>query len=559
MTTIEQALSRLKELAHKGATDRLAEIQADLTQATNTLAAARPDNIPDVSGVLASLAGRSKEVTALGSEAEAGTGQLSGVFARLGLLDQELFEPVGRPPEPVEVPTIPTRRFLVDTQTRAVIEGTLRGRLPKGHAMTMVQALGERQEPTPQRDLAKAVLGRAGDANLRSMRGKISELNRAMEKEGLPPVIERGEPTGYILSPTYRLLNQDIFNVAGEEPAQPPSEEVLRPMTYRIGEVSEELEMSVTRIRNLGYQLMESGHMLVGEHVMERHEGGKHYIDYTDTGKVLLRRIRTHFEDYSHIPVDSVRSWLDEEAPQRGGAKTEGSPLYYGSQVAEAAGIPPAALDIMQEIGVLREGTHFVRKGARNIRVYTQEALPLAVRVKARADKEGQDYVTKRLVRDEFRIWERPTENPFGPNGPKTVDDQVELFLLQTTLTCLPAMERRGIAIGKEQEERLKSRVAELTEHVGYVDSEQVGAVRTLAAATAFDLTRNQRPFNFLQKTHPGLRVVKGVIDALKASDPNLLVEFPNAVKEPPKPVPIQGPQGEVNGSILVGWMGDRR
>lgn len=233
--------------------------------------------------------------------------------------------------------------------------------------------------------------------------------------------------------------------------------------------------------------------------------------------------------------------------------------MYYGSHVAEAAGIPLTALETMHEVGVLQEGVHFVRKGARNIRVYTPEALTLAARVKARSDKEDQHRFTERLVRDEFRIWEPPAENPFGKNGPKTVSKPVELFLLQTIRTCLPAMHRRGVLLEEKDEDGLKKRIGALTEEVGYIEPEDVDVVRNLAAATAFDLIENQRPFNPLQKEHPGLRIVNSVINALKKTDANLLVEFPSAVKEPPKVVPLQGSQGEVNGSILVGWMGDRR
>lgn len=576
MTTIQEALQLLRLRAIEGSQRKLDDIKSKGAKAIG-LQISEPviaslSDIPDPAAVLRELAEESAVVKEAGTGIETGLDALSQGFGHLGLLDAELFPPgpdlrmyevVGEEPSLPEITppeSAPSTRFYIDPETRAIIEGTLRGRLQRfqrGHALKIVQVLSGRGEPMTQHALTKAIVGKDADANLRSMRGKLYSLNQEMDDKGLPRIVERAEPSGYALSPAYALLDEQLFLDQPERSVQTVGEQ--RPTTYRIGEVSEELGMPVTRIRSLGYQLMESGHMLVGEHVMERHEGGKHYVDYTDTGKALFRRIGTHFKDYTHIPVDSVRAWLDGQPKHDVSQQKDEQQFYYGSHVAEAAGIPLTALETMHEVGVLQEGVHFVRRGERNIRVYTQAALPLAARVKARASKEQQHRFTERLVRDEFRIYEQPTENPFGQNGPKTVDDQVELFLLQTTLTCLPAMKRRGIEIGSEQESLLKLRMKSLSETIGYIEPEKLDAVRTRAAATMFDLTKNRRPFNFLEQKRPGLRIVGGVIDSLKAADPNLLVEFPNAVKEPPSPVPLQGHQGEVNGSILVGWMGDRR
>lgn len=325
MTTIQETLQLLRVRAIEASQQKLDDIKAKGAKAIG-LQISEPviaslSDIPDPAAVLRGLAEESDNIRVAGIGIETGLTGLEQGFGRLGLLNTELLLPepdlqmyeVVEEAEPIvpEMGTsepMPSGTFYIDPETRAIIHGTLRGRLPRGHAMQIVQSLDEQRGPMRQSDLTKAVLGKSGDANLRSMRGKIYELNRKAEEEGLPRPVERREPAGYALSSAYALLDEHIFQGQRGEASQ---EEAMRPTTYRIGEVSEELGMPVTRIRSLSYQLMESGHMLVGEHVMERREGGKHYIDYTDAGKALLRRIGTHFKDYTHIPVDSVRAWFD--------------------------------------------------------------------------------------------------------------------------------------------------------------------------------------------------------------------------------------------------------
>lgn len=266
--------------------------------------------------------------------------------------------------------------------------------------------------------------------------------------------------------------------------------------------------------------------------------------------------------------------------------KGEPAKVYWGAQVAATAGIPTTVLEVLQEIGAFQPGVHFRVKERgetdKKLRVYTDEALKIARRVGEFAKKEGQKRFTERLIRDAVEVHEVPTENPFGENGPATFSPAIECRLLRTVKYCLPAI-RATVGDDKfltGQEQLLNARLEKLMSELGNerdsailklekqipdeterekVIAQQARAETMLAAATAFDLINNRRPFNFLHKKHPGLDVVGDLIDGLKEKMPTLLEEFTHAVIELPTPVLETTPDRRVNGSILVGNLGHRK
>lgn len=238
--------------------------------------------------------------------------------------------------------------------------------------------------------------------------------------------------------------------------------------------------------------------------------------------------------------------------------------FFYGATVTERTGIPRTALDLMGELGVFKEGVHYVRRGERNIRVYTEAGVTTALDLAKFAKKQGQGRFTERMVRDVFRIpSEQQPENPYGENGPKTVNDSVEFFLLQTVATCLPSLRRTVHAdILAGQDEAIKQRLDELKGKVlSSMELEDVAEKRKLAAATASDLInpKKRRAFNFLLRQRSGFALVGELIDKVRAIKPDLLKEFPAAIINPPSLVPHVGVDGRVNGSHRQGPFGDIR
>ena len=215
----------------------------------------------------------------------------------------------------------------------------------------------------------------------------------------------------------------------------------------------------------------------------------------------------------------------------------------------------------LHQIGVFIKGVHFEQKG--RIRVYKDEAFPLAQLVASQAKKEDQGRFTERLIRKAVGLpKENNDENPYGPNGPSALTSEHERVILDRLKRCELGIEQRlGKPLGKEFKIERDHRLSELTDRLTddeslVIDADVQYRIRREAAATILELSKDARSFNFIRKRHPGLELALLVVKAL---DEKSVGELAEAMVNPPQKIADTIERnGVVNGIKTVGPMGDR-
>lgn len=577
--TAKEAIALINTKIGQSSESLLAQIAAEIGQTAQLATAVTGLRaMPDITSALATTQTKVVELTGLREQAETGLGNLTDVIARLGLANEIIFS-VEEAPKP--------QKLIIDSVHRLVIRGEVIGEVPENSVgFQAVDILAGADKPLSQSEVAAEIKftprgerAKTGVEN-HTLRSSIAEVNRAMEEKGLPRLIinlkkDMGKGKGYILGDYQVLGIQGSATAESSATAQPGK---FKPETFSISQVLK-MEgisgiLSEVQTRRLTQELLARGHLRVGEEVMEGRAQARgasskivRDLELTSAGVEIMRDVTNQFGAQSRIRIDDVVEWLKKQKEQLVAPVSQSVDTgrrFYISEVAEKAGIPETAIKVLHKIGALQEGIHFEQK--RRVKVYKNEAFPVARQVASQAKSEKQARFTERLIRDAVGLpKEKNGENPYGPNGPKTFTVLHEQTILHRLQSCIPVIERR---IGKPLQDSFKlelaARLGELTTRLSEDDkltisSEEQGIIRRQAAATVLELSKDARSFNFLRGKHQGIEIGLAFIRGLKdQGQAKMIREFAEAIVNPPKKIADTIERnGVVNGIRTVGPMGD--
>lgn len=571
--TAKEALIQIKDKIGEGTEILLVQIAGGIEQAAQ-LATSAATPLPDITEVLATTQAKIAELTGLKEQAETGLGDLTDVIARLGLADEIIFSVEDRPK---------TQKLIIDPLHKVVIRGEVVGEVPENSVgLQAVAILARTDKPLSQAKVASGIKftpkgGRAktGVAN-HTLRSSIAEVNKAMEDQGLPRLINnlrgRGENSGYVLG-DYQILGIKSQSLTEFPVIAQPNKS--KPATFSISQVlaMEGISgvLSETQTRRLTQELLVQGNLRVGAEVMEGRAQARgtsskvvRDLELTPAGVEILRDIANQFGGQSRIRTDDVTEWLEKQKEQPVASvsqRVNTGRRFYISEVAEKTGIPETAIKVLHRIGAFQEGIHFEQK--RRVKVYKDEAFSVARQVAHQAKEEDQGRFTERLIRKAVGLpKEKNGENPYGPNGPSVLTSEHERLILNRLKGCESGIEQRlkrplSNEFKTERDLRLLELTARLEEDESLIiDSNTQQRIRREAAATVLELAKDARKFNFIRQQHPGLELALMVIKALDAKSVGELAE---AMISPPKNIPDAiDRNGLVNGIRTVGPMGDK-
>lgn len=542
--TVKETLEILKETLASRIAGEVAPIQVAINDGTKVLQRLPLDQKQGALDQLGQLVAQATDLDKLRLLGEESLGQFGQVCAQLEILEQPLV------PTPEE--DIPGAHLFIDLETATVIDGKQAGVLRSGRAMTIVRHLAGAKSPVPVRELAQSLYPKSSvDRSLNATRPVIGKLNHGAKDQGLPRVVTFSEQGGYVLTGEYEAIGvARLFDPDLEEKEVLPTEiqtdervvSTRRPTTYPIHAVVTRLQeagfdgSTIVRVRHLASGLVASGHLRVGEHVLEKNAGGQMRLEYTDAGLDVLKDIFQNFGTQGKIFPTTVGNWLDQQAG-KGKPKSTSEPIprrYWISQLVETTGVEADQIDGMVLMGTLQEGTHYF-KDRSGRRVFEPSAVQTILEKKgeSQASVKRSDRVVNLASRSPIKLVEDLWENPYGKNGPAAVnEDYSEYLLAQALLKAMPTI--AGVT-GKPVQEtftlELAHRVGELEVKLGVgphgegipeealpvFSDEQARDIRRGVAATIAHIvhTPTAKELRFVEPKRPGVKLTHTAIKQL--------------------------------------------
>lgn len=469
-------------------------------------------------------------------------------------------------------------KLFIDPKTGTVIRGEKVGELkPRESGLAVISSLAAAEQPIGQAALTATVFEQKGGTKPVVTKSVISRVNAWAEETGLPRVVERAREQGYYLSPAYQVIGVEIQQPSQSPPAVPSAE--ARPKTFTISEVLEtdkiKGKMTDVRLRHLAQGLVASGHLRVGEHVMERHAGDKSYLDYTPAGIERLAGIAIEFGSKGKIYVDTVREWLDSQtAKVEPPAAAETEPVALGvSQLAEAAGVSTSVVTTMLKHGKLVKDVHYGLSPQGRFHIYNARAVADVTKVGEKMADEKAENVSLQLIEAALTPGiTKERKNIYGKNGYQTLNTDVAEYIALTGLkNCLPRFESiTGKPVNEEFaiEIEIDNRLGELAEKLaigqfaaGITDEQlekefpvlgptQAVEIRRGIAASVFHIANNPatREFHFIKNQRPGVDLlVTAMKNLAESGHTDLIAKFAKMFVESPDTVYAVGRDGSVN------------
>lgn len=467
-------------------------------------------------------------------------------------------------------------KYFVDPKTGGVFRGQKVGQLRTGQPMAGLEALSRADGPLTPADLAKSMF--PGDKKDKRKAGVVSPLLTSMSRDavaqGLPPVISRGEEGFELLSP-YEIISS--FATQTEELSG-------KPKSYRIGEVLEadgiKGVLSIPQVRHLTQELLrpEYGDLIIGTHVVETRaqkrgsgDAVTRDLELTDEGLQIIQWVASKFGDKPRISVGKVSEGLKDAF----GAKpieaetstTEEKEWFWGSHVAEEAGVTTGTLKAMVNLGALTDGIDFKteQRGGKLITVYAGSAAKKARQVVA-ALPEGQNKITERVIRKALGLGESETEspvvgeNPYGEYSSKLFTPQPIALTLGTFDYCLRSIRDQAQGpILADRDNDLKTELRQMQELAGVVSD--VPKTRRQGAAIVWRFQQGKKrslmPERQLFPKSYGL--ICAMVDDVAKHAPILSAVLPEYIINPPCAQGFTDENGLVISSKIVLPGGERK
>lgn len=438
----------------------------------------------------------------------------------------------------------------------------------------MISALAEAKKPLSQVELTDAIFGKKANQKQTQTRAIVSKVNTWAQEARLPQPVERAKETGYFLATAYQIIGTERPAISIEPPAAEPTAPSGPPESYSMKNILAQPGiagvLSEPQVRRLMQKLVASGHLRVGEHVIEsraQRRGTSSQVTRdlgaTPVGLGILRLVAEKFGAQGKIYATSVKRALDEQRqlpPEKPAAER-----FWGKQiVADLKHIGSGTLKTMEQAGVLKPGEHFEITPSGK-RVYLPPAKEVAKRLAAAAAAAPISRISREFVLNTFgqpdtgsKQREVASEFPdYGPNGPRVFTLEHELIILDRLQRCERGIEERlqkpiNPSFKLERDLRLGELTARLVEDESLIiDPEARKRLRREAAATVIELATNPRRFNFVRKQHPGLELALMVVKAL---DKESIADLADVMVNPPRKVAdIIEENGLVNGIRTVG------